>query len=145
MRLEINYRKKKKKTCKKHKQLEAKNVLLNKQCFTKETKEEIQKYLERNEHENTLIQNLGNTVKVILRGKFIAIQAYLSSVQSLSHVRFFPTPWTAALQAPLSITNAQSSLKLMSIELVMPSNHLILCRLLLLLPSIFPSIRVFSN
>ena len=57
----------------------------------------------------------------------------------------FATPWTAAHQASLSITNSQSFLKLMSIELVMPSNHLILCHLLLLLPSIFPSIRVFSN
>ena len=66
-------------------------------------------------------------------------------VQSLSCVRFFVTPWTAACQASLSITNSQSLLKLMSIELVMPSNHLILCHPLLLLPSIFPSIRVFSN
>ena len=63
----------------------------------------------------------------------------------LSHVRLFATPWTAARQASLSITNSQSLLKLMSIESVMPSNHLILCRPLLLLPSIFPSIRVFSN
>ena len=68
-----------------------------------------------------------------------------SSVQSLSHVRLFATPWTAACQASLSITNSRSSLKLMSIELVMPSNHLILCCLLLLPPSIFPSIKVFSN
>ena len=68
-----------------------------------------------------------------------------SSVQSLSHVRFFATSWTAARQASLSITNSQSWLKLMSIKLVMPSNHLILCCLLLLLPSIFPSIRIFSN
>ena len=68
-----------------------------------------------------------------------------SSVQSLSHVRLFATPWTAACQASLSITNSQSPPKLMSIELVMPSNHLILCPPLLLLPSIFPSIRVFSN
>ena len=67
------------------------------------------------------------------------------SVQSLSRVQFFVTPWTAAHQASLSITNSWSSLKLMSIESVMPSNHLILCRPLLLLPSIFPSIRVFSN
>ena len=67
-----------------------------------------------------------------------------SSVQVLSHVQFFVTPWTAAQQASLFITNSQSLLKLMSIELVMPSNHLILCHLLLL-PSIFPSIRVFSN
>ena len=63
----------------------------------------------------------------------------------LSHVRFFATPWTAARQASLSITNSQSLLKLMSIESVMPSNHLTLCCPLLLLPSIFPSIRVFSN
>ena len=68
-----------------------------------------------------------------------------SSVQSLSRVRLFATPWAAALQASLSITNSRSLLKLMSIESVMPSNHLILCRPLLLLPSIFPSIRVFSN
>ena len=68
-----------------------------------------------------------------------------SSVQLLSHVRIFAAPWTAARQASLSITNSQSLLKLMSIELVMPSNHLILCCPLLLLPSIFPSIRVFSN
>ena len=68
-----------------------------------------------------------------------------SSVQSLSHVRVFATPWTAACQASLSITNSRSSLKLMSRELVMPSNHLILCRPLLLSPSIFPSIWVFSN
>ena len=66
-------------------------------------------------------------------------------VQLLSHVRLFATPWTAARQASLSITNSQSLLKLMSIESVMPSNHLILCHPLLLLPSIFPSIRVFSN
>ena len=67
------------------------------------------------------------------------------SVQSLSHVRLFATPWTAAHQASLSITNSQSFLKLMSIESVMPSNHFILCRPLLLMPSIFPSFRVFSN
>ena len=67
------------------------------------------------------------------------------SVQSLSHVQLFVTPWTAARQASLSFTNSWSLLKLMSIELVTPSNHLILCHPLLLLPSIFPSIRVFSN
>ena len=67
-----------------------------------------------------------------------------SSVQSLSHVRLVVTPWAAAHQATLSITDFQSSLRLMSIESVMPSNHLILCRLLLP-PSIFPTIRVFSN
>ena len=70
---------------------------------------------------------------------------YISSVQSLSHVRLFATPWIAARQASLSITNSRSSLRLMSIELVMPSNHLNLCRPLLLLSPIPPSIRVFSN
>ena len=69
----------------------------------------------------------------------------LSSVQLLSHVRLFATPWIAAHQASLSITNSQSLLKLMLIELVTPSNHLILCHPFLLLPSISPSIRVFSN
>ena len=69
----------------------------------------------------------------------------LSSVQSLSHVQFVATPWTAACQAALSITNSWSLLKLMSIESIMPSNHLILCHPLLLLPSVFPRIRVFSN
>ena len=67
------------------------------------------------------------------------------SVYSLSHVQLFAAPWTAALQASLSITNSQSVLKLMSIKWVMPSNQLILCHPLLLLPSVFPSIRVFSN
>ena len=68
-----------------------------------------------------------------------------NSVQLLSRVHLLVTPWTAACQASLSITNSQSLLKLMSIELVMPSKHLILCCPLLLLPSIFPSIRLFSN
>ena len=68
-----------------------------------------------------------------------------SSVQSLSHVRLFASPWIAARQASLSITNSQSLLKLMSIESVMPSNHLILCHPSLLLPPIPPSIKVFSN
>src|SRR5574342_143113 len=67
------------------------------------------------------------------------------SVQSLSHVQLFVTPWTAAHQASLFITNSWSLLKLMFIESVMPSNHLIFCHPLLLPPSIFPSIRVFSN
>ena len=68
-----------------------------------------------------------------------------SSVQLLSCVRLFATPWTTALQASLSIPNSQSMPKLMSIKMVMPSNHVILCHSLLLLPSIFPSIRVFSS
>ena len=67
------------------------------------------------------------------------------SLVRFSHVQLFVTPWTVALQASLSITNSQSLLKLMPIESVMPSNHLIFCHPLLLLPSIFPNIRVFSN
>ena len=73
------------------------------------------------------------------------VRTKISSVQSLSCVRLFATPWTAARQASLSIANSQSLLKLMSVELVMPSNNLILCCPLLLPPSIFPSIRVFSK
>ena len=69
----------------------------------------------------------------------------ISSVQLLSRVQLFKTPWIAGHQASLSITNCQSLLKLMSIKLVVPSNHLILCHPLLLLPSIFPNIRVFAN
>ena len=69
----------------------------------------------------------------------------VSSVQLLSHVRLFVTPWTTARQASLSLTNSRCLPKLMSIESVMPSNHLTLCPPLLLLPSIFPSIRIFSN
>ena len=68
-----------------------------------------------------------------------------SSVQSLSHVRLFATPWTTAHQASLSITNSQSLLRLMSIKMVMPSSHLVFCHPLLLLPSIFNNIRAFSN
>ena len=74
---------------------------------------------------------------------FLSVQ--FSPVQWLSRVRLFATPWIAAHQASLSIIISRSSLKLMSIELVMPSSHLILCHSLFLLPSIFPSIRVFSN
>ena len=77
----------------------------------------------------------------IQRGNLVV----LSSVQSLSRVHLFATPWTIVRQASLSITNSQSLLKLMSIESVMPSNLLVLCYPLLLLPSIFPSIRVFSK
>ena len=80
------------------------------------------------------------TVQYVVSCNFV-----ISSVQSLSSVRLFETPWTAAHQASLSITNSWSLLKLMSIESVMPSNHLILCCPLLLLSSIFPSIRVFPN
>ena len=69
----------------------------------------------------------------------------ISSIQLLSCVRLFATPWTAARQASLSVTNSWSLLQLMSIKLVMPSNHLILCHPLVLLPSILPSIRVFSQ
>ena len=69
----------------------------------------------------------------------------MAVVQSLSRIQSFVTPWTAARQASLSFTISQSLLKFMSVELVMPSNHLILCHPLLLLPSIFPSIRVFSS
>ena len=80
-----------------------------------------------------------------LNNTFLYILLQFSSVQSLSRVLLFATPWIAARQASLSITNSQSSPRLTSIELVMPSSHLILCRSLLLLPPIPPSIRVFSN
>ena len=81
------------------------------------------------------------------KSHYLADQAFklISSVQSLSHVQLFMTPWTTTRQASLSITNSRSLLKLMSIESVMPSNHLILCCPLLLPPSIIPSIRVFSH
>ena len=79
------------------------------------------------------------------RKVFMTKRNQFSSVQSLSRVRLLVIPWTAACQASLSITNSQSLPKPMSIESVMPSNNLILCHLLLLLPSIFPSIRVFTN
>ena len=83
--------------------------------------------------------------KVMLKSLQARCQQLSVSVQLLSRVWFFVNPWTAAHQASLSITNSQSLAKLMSIELVMPSNHLILCHPLLLPPSIFPNIRVFSN
>ena len=76
---------------------------------------------------------------------FVVVFYYISSVQSLSHVQLFATPWIAARQASLSITNSQSSLRLTYIESVMPSSHLILCRPLLLLAPIPPIIRIFSN
>ena len=82
----------------------------------------------------------------IIKTKIVASgPIQLSSVQSLSHVRLFATPWITVRQASLSITNSWSSLKLMAIESVMPSSHLILCLPLLFLPPIPPSIRVFSN
>ena len=76
---------------------------------------------------------------------YMSFTSLVNSVQSLSRVQFFVTLWTAARQFSLSITNSRSQLKLMSIKSVMPFHHLILCRPLLLSPSIFPSIRVFSN
>ena len=82
---------------------------------------------------------------LLLLSYFLVWWLSFSSVQSLSHVRLFATPWTVAHQASLSITNSQGLPKLMSIESMMPSNHIILCHPLLLLPSIFPSMRVFSN
>ena len=88
---------------------------------------------------------LGNLHILSSRSRMHSVSPQCTSVQSLSHIRCFSTPRTAAHQASLSITNFQSLLKLVSIESVMPPNHLILCRPLLLLPSIFASIRVFSN
>ena len=88
-----------------------------------------------------------NTARFLFAPSNLLVWGYqvFSSIQWLSHVQLFATPWTALCQSPLSITNSWSLLKLMSIESVMPSNHLILCHSLLHLPSIFPSIRVFSN
>ena len=83
--------------------------------------------------------------RLLLGRKALTNLVQFHSVQPLSHVRLFVTPWTAARQGSLSITNSRSLLKLMSIKSVMTSNHLILCRPLLLPPSIFSSIRVFSN
>ena len=80
-----------------------------------------------------------------IKSRSWGLPRWFSSVQSLSHVLLFATPWIAARQASLSITNSRSPPKYMSIESVMPSSHIILCHPLLLLPSIFPSIRVFSN
>ena len=95
------------------------------------------------------LQMVSETMKLkdacSLEEKLWPTSVQFSSVQSLSHVRLFAIPWTTARQASLSIINSRSSLKLMSIESVMPSSHLILCCPLLLLPSIFLSIRVFSN
>ena len=95
----------------------------------------------------TLIIHNGLFQRTLLLSWTVNYRAFvqLSSVQLLRCVGLFATPWTAARQAPLSITNSRSLLKLRSIELVMPSNHLFLCGHLLLLPSLSPSIRVFSN
>ena len=92
-----------------------------------------------------LLQGIFLTQGSILSLLHFLPSVQFSSVQLLSHVRLFVTPWTAEHQASLSITNSWSSFKLTSIESMMPSNHLILCRPLLLLPPIPPSIRVFSN
>ena len=91
----------------------------------------------------TFISRIINTFKCSNKNNIVHLP--ISSVQLLSHVRLSVTPWTATHQAFLSITNSQSLFKPLSIELVMPSNHLILCRPLLLLPSIFTSIRVFFS
>ena len=91
---------------------------------------------------NFSMNEIWKNTKIKSKNSFVS--SIFSSVQSLSRVRLFVTPWTAAHHASLSITNSRSSPKLMSIESVMPSNHLILYRPLLL-PSVFPSIRVFSN
>ena len=108
------------------------------------------KYLETNKNESTAVQRVGlnkGCNKTVLEGMFTAIpcSVQFSSVQLLSHVRLFGTPLIATRQASLSITNSRSSLRLTSIESVMPSSHLMLCCPLLLLPPIPPSIRVFSN
>ena len=92
---------------------------------------------------STYINSLYSHINLMSQVLFSSVQ--FSSVQSLSRVRLFATPWTAACQTSLSITSSWSLLKVMSIELVMPSSHLILCCPLLLLPPIPPSIRVFSN
>ena len=89
--------------------------------------------------------NIVTEIACYHQGSHFILFSKIQSVQSLSRVQLFATPWTAALQAPLSIISSWSLLRLMSIKSVMPSNHLILCRPLLLPPSIFPSIRVFSN
>ena len=93
---------------------------------------------------NTLLY-LSKALTKISKCSIIYISSQTSSVQSLSHIWLFVTPWTSACQASLSITKSRGLLKLMFIESVMSSNHLIFCHLLLFLASIFPSIRVFSN
>ena len=94
---------------------------------------------------HTTSRNIPENTHLLTPGKYSFREFTFISVQSLSHVQLFVTPFSAAYQASLSFTTTLSFLKHMSIELVMPSNHLILCRPLLLLPSIFPSIRIFSS
>jgi len=94
---------------------------------------------------SVLPMNIQRGFPLGLTGLISSLSSQFSSVQVLSCVWLFETPWAAARQASLSITNTQSLLKIMSIESMMPSNHLILCHSLLPLPSIFPSIRVFSK
>ena len=103
--------------------------------------------VERKFNDNQAKKLFENKINVIKQIHFIleSWNFQFSSFQLLSHVQLFSTPWIAARQASLSITNSWSSLKFTSIELVMPSSHLILCRPLFLLPPISPSIRVFSN
>ena len=106
-------------------------------------------YRDHEDQNEVVIGGTGETRKIMWSMMRLSpmgtYSVWFSSIQSLSHVRFFATPWIAARQASLCITNSWSSLKLMSIESVMPSSHLILCRPLLLLPPTPPSIRVFSN
>ena len=94
---------------------------------------------------HTTTKNIPENTHLLTPGKYFFLEFIFISVQSLSHVQLFVTPWTAAYQACLSITNSWSLLKLMSIESVMPSNHFILCHPFLILPSVFPRIRVFSS
>ena len=91
------------------------------------------------------LSELGESLKIIFKSQEGNHGCVISSFQLLSHVQLIAAPWTAARQASLSVTNSQSLLKLTSIELVMPSNHFILCCPLLLVPSIFPRIGVFLN
>ena len=97
------------------------------------------------EPEQTFPKEENQMVNMYLKRCSTSLFIQFNSVQLFNHVRLFATPWTAARQASLSITNSQSVLKLMSIESVIASNHLILCHPLLLLPSIFPSTRVYSS
>ena len=113
------------------------------QLNTRKTKKLIKKREKR--LTQTFLQEDIQMAKKHMKRCSTSLIIQFSSVQSLSHVRLLATPWIAACQASLSITNSQSSLKLTSIESVMPSSHLILCHPLFFLPPISPSIRVFSN